>query len=161
MSFSLSGNIQDVPLPAILQELQQGKATGTLIVRSSSVEKSIQIKNGQIIFATSTDGQDRLGEMLVRTGMLSRENLEAALKEYQKHAGIKKIGAILVEHGFISPKNLFTGLKTQVKDIIYSLFLLDSAEYRFEERLSPDVIQLQINLQELITEIIERIKRES
>lgn len=161
MSFSLSGNIQDVPLPAILQELQQGKATGTLIVRSSSVEKSIQIKNGQIIFATSTDGQDRLGEMLVRTGMLSRENLEAALKEYQKHAGIKKIGAILVEHGFISPKNLFTGLKTQVKDIIYSLFLLENAEFRFEQRLPPDVIHLQINLQELITEIIERIKREA
>jgi len=161
MALPLSGNIQDVPLPAILQELQQANATGTLFVRCGSVEKSIQVKDGQIIFATSTDGQDRLGEMLVRAGMLSRERLEAALQEWRKNAGIKKIGAILVEKGFVSPKNLFSGLKSQVKDIIYSLFLLENAEFRFEQRLPPDVIHLQINLQELITEIIERIKREA
>ena len=66
-----------------------------------------------------------------------------------------------MENGFVLPKDLFSGLKTQVKDIIYSLFLWNEAEYRFEEHLSPDIIQLHINLQELITEIIERIKQES
>jgi hypothetical protein len=161
MAFSLSGNVRDVPLPLILQILQQVNATGTLTVRSSGVEKRIHFKNGQIIFASSTEGNDRLGEMLVKAGLLSRENLEAALKLFHKNAGLKKFGAILVENGFVSPKNLFAGLKTQVKDIIYSLFLWDDAEYRFGEGLPPDVIQLQINIPELITEIIERIKREA
>jgi hypothetical protein len=161
MALPFSGNIQEVPLPLILQDLQQGKATGALIVRRSGVEKSIYLKNGQIVFATSTDVHDRLGEMLVKTRLLSREHLEAALKLYQKNAGIKKIGAILVENGFLSPKDLFAGLKTQVKDILYGLFLWNDAEYRFEDRLPPDIIQLQFNLPDLIAEIIDRIKREA
>ena len=161
MSSPLSGNFRIVPLPVILQGLQQGKATGTLTVSCNGVEKYVYVKHGQIIFATSTDGQDRLGEMLVKVGLLSRETLEAALKLYAKNAGLKKLGAILVENGFISPKDLFAGLKTQVKDIIYSLFLWDDAEYRFEESLPADVIQLQINLEELILEILQRIKQES
>jgi len=148
-------------LPVLLQDLQQGKATGALIVRSSGVEKCVYVKNGQIVFATSSDGHDRLGEVLVKDGLLSREHLETALNVYRKNAGLKKIGAILVENGFVSPRGLFAGLKTQVKDILFSLFLWDDAEYRFEERLPPDIIQLQFDLPELITEIIARIKREA
>ena len=161
MSHPSSGNIRDVPLPVLLQDLQQGKATGALVVRRSGVEKCIYVKNGQIVFATSSDGHDRLGEMLVKAGLLSREHLETALKLYKKNAGLKKIGAILVENGFLSPRDLFAGLKSQVKDILYSLFLWDDAEYRFEDRLPPDIIQLQFNLPELISEIIARIKREA
>ncbi len=161
MPVPLSGNIRDVPLPAILQDLHDQKATGAVTVLRGGVEKSVFLKNGDIVFATSTDGNDRLGEMLVRTGLLSRQNLETALKVYRENAGIKKIGAILVEKGFISPRDMFAGLKSQVKDILTSLFLWDDAEYRIEARLPPDVIQLQFNLPDLIAEIIERIKQES
>ncbi len=161
MSLPSSGNIREVPLPVILQDLQKGKAVGALIVRRNGVEKCIYVKNGQIVFATSTDGHDRLGEILVKAGLLSREHLDAASKLYQKNAGFKKIGAILFENGFVSPRDLFAGLKSQVKEILTSLFLWDDAEYRFEERLPPDVIQLQFDLPELITEIIARIKREA
>ena len=160
MSLPSTGNIREVPLPALLEDLQQGKSTGALVIRRSGAEKCIYVKNGQIVFASSSDMQDRLGEMLVKAGLLSRENLDAALALYKKNAGLKKIGAILVENKFVSPRDLFAGLKTQVKDILFSLFLWDDAEYRFEERLPPDVIQLQFNLPELIAELIERIKRE-
>ncbi len=148
-------------MPELLQDLQQGAATGTLVVSSGGVEKCIYLKNGQIVFATSSDGHDRLGEVLVKGGLLSREHLEAALDVYRKNAGLKKIGAILVENGFVSPRDLFAGLKTQVKDILFGVFLWGDAEYRFEELLPPDIIQLQFDLPELITEIIARMKQEA
>lgn len=160
MSFQLSGNTRTVPLPTVLQNLQEAKVSGTLTMRLQGIEKCVHFKNGQIIFATSTDGRDRLGEILVKAGLLTREKLETAVIQYKKNAGLKKIGAILVETGFVSPKNLFAGLKTQVKDIIYSLFFWDEAEYHFTEHLPPEIIQLQINLQELVAEIIERMKKE-
>ncbi len=160
MPLSPSGNIRAVPLPLLLQELQQGKASGTLTLVRGGVKKSVFIKNGQIVFATSTEGNDRLGEILVKAGLITSQQLETGLAEYRKNVGIKKLGAILVEHGFVSPKGLFTGLKSQVKDIIYSLFLWDQAEYQFNAHLPPDIIELHINLQELIEEIIARIKRE-
>ena len=131
------------------------------MLRRADVEKCVHVKEGRIIFASSTDPNDRLGDSLVRAGKITKAGLERALSLYQKHGGLKKMGAILVESGLVPPKELFSGLKIQVKDIIYSLLLWDEAEFKFEERLPADVIQLHINIQELITELIERMKREA
>ena len=160
-SFPLSGKIQATPLPVILESLQKEKATGTLTVNCRGVERCIHVKDGHIIFASSSDVHDRLSETLVKEGMISKGKLETALKLYSKNVGFKKLGAILVENGFISPKDLFSGLKAQVKNIIYNIFLWDDAEYRFEGRLPADIIKLQINLQELLMEIIHRMKRQT
>lgn len=161
MPTPLSGNIQEFPLPDVLEQLRHQKATGILTVRSNNIVKCIFLKEGQITFASSTDVSDRLGEMLVQSGKLKRQDLEHALGLYKKGAGLKKLGAILVENGMLSPKDLFGGLKSQVKNIIYSLFLWADGEYSFEDNLPSDMIQLQIDLQELITEIIQRIKQEA
>jgi hypothetical protein len=161
MSIPLSGTIRSKPLSAILEDLRRRTATGALTLRAGDVAKTIYVKDGQIIFATSSETHDRLGEVLVKSGKITRDNLEQALRVYKKSAGLKKIGAILVEKGFLPPKELFSGLKIQVKEIILSLFLWRSGEYRFEERLPPDIIQLHIDFEELISEIIERIKLEA
>jgi hypothetical protein len=158
MLFQLSGNTRTVPLSAVLQVMQLLGVSGMLSVRGNAIEKCIHFRNGQIVFATSTDARDRLGEVLVKAGFLSQQNLEQGLVLFKKQAGFKKIGAILVENKFVSPKNLYAGLKTQVKDIIYSLFLWSDADFRFEENIATDILELQINMQELIAEIITRIK---
>jgi len=159
MPIPVSGNIRTTPLSDILEDLRQRKATGTLTVRRGEIEKGIYLKDGQIIFATSKEARDRLGDSLVRAGKITQENLEYALQLYKKHAGMKKMGAILVESGLVPPKELFSGLKIQVKDIIFSLFLWPDGTYQFEKRLPSDIIQLQINFSELITEIIARMRK--
>lgn len=161
MSISLSGNVSFTPLADILEQLRREKATGTLTVSSGGLKKCIYFKSGQLVFATSTSSDDRLGEVLVKTGKLKREDLQYATQLHKKNAGLKKLGAILVENGLIASKDLFGGLKAQVKEIIFSLFLLDEGDYQFEERLPSNIIQLQINFQDLIAEIIKRIKQEA
>jgi hypothetical protein len=120
MSIPLSGKMKTTPLSDILEDLRKRKTTGTLTVRRDHVAKSIYLKDGQIIFATSSDPRDRLGECLVKAGKLSRENLEHAHQLYNKHAGLKKMGAILVENGLVPPKELFNGLK--IRQRLFSLF---------------------------------------
>ena len=161
MFIPVSGTIRAVPLSDILEDLRRRKKTGTLTVCRDNVSKSIYLEDGQVIFAASTDPGDWLGESLVKTGKLSQEKLDHALRLYNKHAGLKKMGAILVESGLVPPKELFTGLKIQVRDIIFSLFLWPDGDYRFEGRLPSGIIRLQINLQGLIPEIIERIRQET
>jgi hypothetical protein len=158
MALTISGNIQDTPLPDVLEGLRIMKATGTLVIRPGNAQKSLYLEEGKIIFAASTNVDDRLGEVLVQAGKLSKENLEAALQISKRTAGFKKLGAILVENGFVTPKDLFAGLKLQVKEIIYSIFILDEGSYRFDKNLPPDIIPLQINMQELIQEIIQRMR---
>ena len=161
MNIPRSGQIQTIPLQEILEDLRQKRNSGTLTVRNGDIEKCIYMRDGQIVFATSTGMHDRLGEILVKMGKLKRENLDHALRLWSKGAGLKKLGAVLVENGFVAPRDLFSGLKTQVKDIIFSLFLWSDGEFIFEERLPPDLIQLQVNFQELILDIIQRIKKEA
>ena len=161
MPLTLSGNLDTTPLTDILSTLRMQRATGTLVCRSGAVEKCLYVQGGQIIFATSKDERDRLGEIMVREGKLSRSQLEHALQLHQKSAGIKKIGAIFVENGYVSPKDLFNGLKSQVRTIIQSLFLLEEAHYRFDEQLPSNVIPLPIDMEELLRDVIRQMKRTS
>jgi hypothetical protein len=161
MSITLSGKISFTPLVDVLEQLRQRKATGTLTVSSGVVKKCIFFKIGQIVFATSTSSGDWLGEILVKTGKLKREDLEYATQLYKKNAGLKKLGAILVENGLIASKDLFGGLKDQVKEILFSLILLTEGDYQFEDSFPSDIILLQFNFQDLIAEIIKRIKKEA
>ena len=159
MPLPRSGNIKYIPVPVIFEELRAEKATGTLTLSRERVEKSIYVKDGQIIFAKSTDIHDRLGEILVKHGKLTRENLEKALLLHKRQLGLKKMGAVLVENGMVTPKELFNGLKSQVNDIILSLFSWEQAEYVLSEQLPSDVIPLQINVQGLMSDIIKRTKK--
>ena len=161
MPIVLSGKISFIPLVDILELLRQRKATGILTIISGDLQKSICFKLGQIVFAESINSHDWLGEVLVKTGKLSRENLEYATQLYRKNAGLKKLGAILVENGLISSKDLFGGLKDQVKEVIYSLFLLEEGQYQFDDHFPSTIIQLQFDFPDLIAEIIQRIKQEA
>lgn len=150
----------ETPFSDVIAVLRQQKATGTLTCGAGADEKSLYVKNGNIIFATSKDERDRLGEIMVKNGKITRGQLERALKLHQDSAGLKKIGALFVEHGFVSPKELFNGLKLQVLGIIHRLFHLTEGPYTFEERLPADVIPLQINMEELLREVIQQMKQE-
>jgi hypothetical protein len=159
MALSFSGNLIETPFSDVIAVLRQQKATGTLTCGTGTDEKSLYVKNGHIIFATSKDERDRLGEIMVKDDMITRGQLERALKIHQHSAGLKKIGAIFVENGFVSPKDLFNGVKMQVRGIIHSLFLLTDGPYNFEERLPADVIPLQINMEELLREVLQQMKQ--
>ncbi len=159
MGLTFAGNFKETSFSDIIATLRQQQATGTLVCITPSAEKNIVVRNGQIIFASSRDEQDRLGEIMVQAGKITRAQLNKALDIHQKSAGLKKIGAIFVEKGFVAPKDLFNGLKMQVRKIIQSLFLMNEGSYRFDETLSPDVIPLQIDMEDLLREIVQQMRK--
>jgi len=160
MALTISGNIKDTSLPDVLEGLKAMRTTGTLVIQAGAMKKSIFVDDGKIVFASSSDHADRLGEVMVRAGKLTRESLEEALLISKRLAGFKKFGAILVENKFVSPGDLFAGLKLQVKEIITSLLLLEEGTYQFEPNLLTDIIPLHINLQEIVQELIQRMQKE-
>jgi hypothetical protein len=157
---SLNGNFIDTPFSAVVVALRKQNATGTLICVAGRFEKSVYLKSGRIIFAASKDENDRLGEAMVKAGMITRNQLNATLELHQKSRGLKKIGAVMVEHGFVTPKELFNGLKYQVRGILRGLLLLTKGAYRFEETVPGDIIPLQIDIDELMREAGQPVKRD-
>ncbi|NLY70774.1 MAG: hypothetical protein GX076_03715 [Clostridiales bacterium] len=82
----------------------------------------------------------KLGEMLVRSGVISQEAMSQALKE-QKGSG-KRIGEILIEGGYITERQLIDSLSSQL-DIEY---------------VDLDIIKGDIYLSEYVPESIARSK---
>lgn len=157
MKVPLTGNLSDYSLPMILIGLNRGRVTGTLVVTTPSFKKNIYVKDGSVIFASSSFEDDRLGEMLVKAGKITMEQYDKSV-ELLKKTG-KRQGAILVDLGYITAKDLFWGVKYQVKEIIYSLFRLEDGTYEFNESTdTPDeVITLKISTENLIYEGVQRI----
>jgi tetratricopeptide (TPR) repeat protein len=157
MNVPLRGTLRDFSLSRILTELNRERATGTLSVTTPRFTKSIYVKDGGVIFASSTVEDDRLGEMLVKAGKIS-------LEQYDKSAELlktskKRQGAILVDLGYITPKDLFWGVKYQVKEIICSMFQIEDGAYEFNENAVPpdEVITLKVSMNNLICEGVSRI----
>ena len=150
MKIPLQGNIKDTSLVKILVHLNRSIKTGTLTVSTPSAIKKIYLKMGDVIFASSTYEDDRLGEMLLKAGKITVEQYDESV-EILKATG-KKQGAIFVELGYLTPKELFWGLKYQVNDIIQGMFLLEDARYEFREGDIPaqEVISLKMSMGNLI-----------
>lgn len=154
----LSGRLRDTKLPTLLRFLQRSKKTGILNVHRNDLDKSIYIKNGDIVFAISKYPDDRLGEALLKMARITLEQYETSVR-LLKQTG-KRQGTILVEQGFIAPKDLFMAVTHQVKEIILSLFTWIDGEYLFQEGDLPseEVITLRMSTARLIYEGVHRIQ---
>lgn len=155
--FPFKGNIREFPLSRVFIYLNRNRKTGTLIVDTHAFTKKVYIDKGDVIFASSTYEDDRLGEMLVKAGKITIEQYEDSVKLLKTTK--KRQGAILVELGYLTPKDLFWGVKYQVREIIYSLFPLDIGEYKFLEEEIPtnEVITLKMSTGNLIYEGVRRV----
>lgn len=154
----LSGRLRDTKLPTLLRFLQRNKKSGILIVHRNDLDKSIYIKNGDIVFAISKYPDDRLGEVLLKMGRITLDQYETSVR-LLKQTG-KRQGTILVEQGFINPKDLFMAVTHQVKEIILSLFTWIDGDYLFQEGDLPseEVITLRMSTARLIYEGVHRIQ---
>jgi len=95
--------------------------------------------------------EDRLGNILFRTGKISRDIL---LEVADKVKSGTRLGEILMERGLITPRDVYVGLTQQVKAIFLSLFSYQEGYYFFEEK-RPDLrnaVKLQEGTLELIME---------
>ena len=153
----LKGHVQEISLPRVLVQLNRRRMTGTLMLTTPVFVKKAFFVKGDVIFASSTYEDDRLGEMLIKAGKITMEQYDKSV-ELLKQTG-KRQGAILVELGYLSPKDLFWGVKYQVREIIYSLLQLEEAEYEFIEDDIPshEVITLKMSMGNLIYEGVRRI----
>jgi curved DNA-binding protein CbpA len=158
MEIPVSGNVKDITLVKILVYLNRKRKTGTLLLVTPSFTKKIYLDGGDVVFASSTYEDDRLGEMLLKAGKITVEQYDKSVEVLKASKG-KRQGAILVELGYITPKDLFWGVKYQVREIIHSMFLVEEGDYAFHEGVLPtqEVITLKNSIGNLIYAGVNRI----
>jgi hypothetical protein len=122
-----SGKIADGDVAAQLGRLYLQRLTGRLVLRREDIEKVIFFDRGAPILGTSSDPNDRMGEMLVRQGRLTAAQLAQASEGLPRAE--RRLGVVLVEMGFIKPGELSVIVRRHFEEIIYSAFAWEDGEW--------------------------------
>ncbi|MCK5652913.1 MAG: DUF4388 domain-containing protein, partial [Gemmatimonadetes bacterium] len=122
-----------------------GRKTGCLALTDRSNFGYIYLEQGTVIHATVLNRPDRLGELLVRNGAISREDLTAAIEEQAGQQG-KRLGELLVELGSITEEELNRWISMQTEEAVYHLFTWDTGSFHFDPDEMPDENVLLVSL---------------
>lgn len=153
----LQGDLSAIQLPDVLSFLSMIRPTGKLELRQRQLDRFIFWKGGEIVFATSNSPEDSLGQFLLRNGKITRQEYEESLKKLSPDT---RHGKVLVQMGALSPKDLWWGVKNQILEIIYGLFLWKEGTFSFDEtegELVQERITLSINTSSIIMEGTRRV----
>ena len=152
----LQGSLAERDVPDLIQALHARRFTGVLTLTHMGVGRRIIVQNGRLVFASSSDPDDRLGELLLRQGRITlRQYVDAG----NAIAPGKRLGGILVEMGILTPKELVKAVTEQTQYVIYKAFEWTEGQYRIQEGLESDeAITLKISTPDLILEGIRRIE---
>ena len=151
----LSANVRAFPLADVLSMLHRAGKSGFLLFGFTDHEKAVYLHRGEVVFAASNQGVDRLGECMFRSGVLTLEQLRDAERRWTPSA---RLGKVLVECGVLTPRELWNGVKLQVEEIVRSLFTYtDGNVYFWEGEVQPDnVVRLSLPTRKLIAQGLRR-----
>jgi hypothetical protein len=170
MSTSASGGFAPAELPGeptlvadlatfspqeVFAWLERTGKSGVVHFSHAEHEKTVWLHRGEVVFAASNQMVDRLGECLLRAGVLNLEQLREAERCF---APPTRFGKVLVERGFLTPRELWNGVKYQVEEIVRSLLLYRAGRVRFwEGEAQPDnVVRLALPTRRLVAEGVQR-----
>jgi tetratricopeptide (TPR) repeat protein len=146
---AIEGSLADVSLADICQLLALGRKTGCLTVTDRSNFGYIFFRGGRVTYATVLDRPDRLGDILVKNGVIQPEDLTRAM-EAQGREEEKRLGQILVESGALSTEELEKWVRIQVEEAVYHLFTWNKGTFSFKPDQLPD--QAEVLLVSLSTD---------
>ncbi len=147
---TLWGDIRSFHVPELLDILHIYMKTGILnFDLEDNIQKTLYFRNGELIFAQSSEKEERLGETLLKQGKITEKQFVEASKEV---APGKHLGSILVEKGFIRASDLHLGIKTQLENIVISLFHYKNGRFYFLEgkNILDGIQKVDLNVEDLI-----------
>src|SRR5438132_1720182 len=135
---ALEGTIKDFGLPDIFQLIGLQRKTGLLTLKHDTDQVTVTFENGMVVNADSSSKrlEDRLGNVLVKQGKLTKERLEEALSTQRQT--LQRLGHVLTTQSYITQKDLQAALNVQVSQIVFKVFRWRDGEYHFEPSDSVD-----------------------
>jgi len=151
-----TGSLADTDFPDLIHGLHDRRWTGTIELNRGRVDSKVTVQGGRLTFATSTNRDERLGELLLRKEKITLRQYYEAGKAIRKG---KRLGAVLVEQGALDARDLVKAVVDHTQEVIYSVFQWTEGFYRLREGLEGDgeTITLKLSTANIILEGIHRI----
>jgi hypothetical protein len=128
---ALEGTIKDFGLPDIFQLIGLQRKTGILTLNNEKDNVTVTFENGMVVMADQTSKrlEDRLGNVLVKQGKLSKDRLDEALQTQK--ATLQRLGHVLVAQNYITAKDLKDAIQVQISQIVFKVFRWRDGDYHF------------------------------
>lgn len=156
---AIKGSLKEASLPDVLQLLTMGGKTGCLSVTDRQSFGYIYFDEGRIIYASLLNRRDRLGDILVRENVITREQLDEAIEQQSKTRDGQRLGEILRDKGFIDQATLHKWVRHQIEEAVYHLFTWSQGTFYFEpgQRPERESILASIDPESLLLEGARRV----
>jgi hypothetical protein len=164
-----AGSLAALTVAEVVQFVFSSLKTGVLLVAAGAGadrrpdgperlrRRSLYFRDGQVVFASSSDPADRLGPALLESEMVAPADLERCSRLVR--AG-RPLGQVLVDEGILTPAQLYEGITLQVKRIFLSAFLETAGEFAFLEGPSDErnEVKLPERTRDLILQGMKRLE---
>jgi curved DNA-binding protein CbpA len=126
-----SGKLWEGVLPGVLRELYVGRRTGILSFSRADERRNVHLRAGHVVNADTSVREDRMGEVMVREGLLSPADFKRARGVSVRDN--KRLGAVLLELGLIDEPGLERVLQIHVRAVLSAVFSWPEGSYEFTE----------------------------
>jgi hypothetical protein len=122
----------------VISLVQQSAWTGELAVIDDDRSRSVYFDSGAVVGATTNVADERLGEVLYRFGVVTRSQLDEAVKA--ANASGKRVGEAAVDLEFVTPEELFPMMARQVEEVFYAALRVGDGLFYFFDRFDEKSI---------------------
>jgi hypothetical protein len=130
-----SGTLSDLPAPRLLALAARAKVSGRIDFQGEAA-RSLYLEDGRVVGATSGDPSDRVEELALRFGLLTRDQhrqLAAAAASLPS----RRAALLLLERGFLKPTELTGLVRRRAEEVVFGLFAEPAARFRWAGAAVP------------------------
>jgi len=145
VSKTLSGNLNTFSLADLLQWLEINALSGRVTLRRGDLQRTIDLKEGAIVFVSSSRPSERLGVFLSKRLVLP----EAALYELlaESFATGRNLTRLILERQLLSRDKLAAAVEALAIEILFDLFRWTNAVFEFDPSYRiEDLIRIHLSL---------------
>jgi hypothetical protein len=124
-------------LLAIVHRIYSQHLTGKLQLVFGRVEKALFFDAGEVVFATSSDRQDGLGEVMLRAGALTQSQFEEASTLVETG---QRFGSAVAEMGIYGVEQIVAWVQRQVLQVTASVLDYPAGRYFFLSSLEKNAV---------------------
>jgi hypothetical protein len=129
---AFTGNLKMFTLPNLLEFLRVNNSTGTLFLRGRRGTGEVHLRNGMLIGAGASKAP-RLGDILVRTGQLKRDDLDKFIQLQRAEETAASLGALLIEKKAINERGLRAAIIGQIHASMAELIAWEDGNFSFDK----------------------------
>jgi len=134
----LSGKIGPFSVADIFQFLASTQVTGQLIIDTPEDRALVYFHKGLLIYARREGPTERLGERLLRLGIISESQLLGANLRAERKAQKRRIGQIFLAAGSLDQETLVQVIRDQIREVIQQVLAFSRGDFMFHADRLPE-----------------------